>query len=478
MSLNAAELGVVVAHLADRLAGARLQGVISPADGGSICLALRTTGHTHHLMIRTVPGICGIGRTDKKPVSAGVPVPFVMLLRGRIDGARLSAITQWNRDRVVALRFDGAGQSTILLCELTDRLANLFALDGDGCILGSLHPNRSARRELVSGKPWLPPADPPFADDLPVRFPDGEDVDMAYERQNGDRSRTLAQQAKQKEVEASMAAVVKKKQTLQQRLQADLERALQADQLRHQAHVLQAHLREVTRGQRTFDTVDFNGEPICIPLLPERTPVANMQQMFDKAGRLARAQAFIRTRLTTVEEELARLEVLREQLRAPDADPDAILRGLRESFRAVEQRLSQKGKAPLRLPYRTYRVSGDHVARVGKSARDNDALTLQHANPSDLWLHVRGRPGSHVVVPLGRAEEPGPDLLLDAAHLAAHFSAARGADDVEITWTRRRFVQKRKGLPAGAVLLLHEKTFVLRVEKERLQRLLERAAMP
>jgi predicted ribosome quality control (RQC) complex YloA/Tae2 family protein len=78
-----------------------------------------------------------------------------------------------------------------------------------------------------------------------------------------------------------------------------------------------------------------------------------------------------------------------------------------------------------------------------------------------------------VVVPLGRGEEPSPELLVDAALLAAHFSDARGDTDVEVTWTRRRYVQKPRGAPPGSVRLLREKTILLEVDPDRLARLLD-----
>jgi predicted ribosome quality control (RQC) complex YloA/Tae2 family protein len=109
---------------------------------------------------------------------------------------------------------------------------------------------------------------------------------------------------------------------------------------------------------------------------------------------------------------------------------------------------------------------------VGRSAQDNDALTLRHARPYDHWLHARGVPGSHVVVPLERDETCPSDLLVDAAHLAAHFSGARGEALTEVQHTPRRYVRKARGAPPGSVALTREKVIVLRVDPDRLARLL------
>jgi predicted ribosome quality control (RQC) complex YloA/Tae2 family protein len=77
-----------------------------------------------------------------------------------------------------------------------------------------------------------------------------------------------------------------------------------------------------------------------------------------------------------------------------------------------------------------------------------------------------------VVVPLEKKASIGQELLLDAAHLAAHFSKQRGEPTVEIAHTERRFVRKPKGAAAGSVNVDRERVFVLRIERDRLARLL------
>ena len=76
------------------------------------------------------------------------------------------------------------------------------------------------------------------------------------------------------------------------------------------------------------------------------------------------------------------------------------------------------------------------------------------------------------MVPLERNAQIAPEVLLDAAHLAAHFSKQRGEPSAEIAHTARRFVRKPKGAAPGSVLVDRERVFVVRLEAARLQRLL------
>jgi len=109
---------------------------------------------------------------------------------------------------------------------------------------------------------------------------------------------------------------------------------------------------------------------------------------------------------------------------------------------------------------------------VGRGAADNDALTFRVARPRDLWLHAKGTSGAHVVLPLGKGKEPASEALVDAAHLAAHFSTQRDEPTVEVTYTLRGRVRKPRGSAPGLVVVDQGKTMWVRMEPDRLKRLL------
>ena len=94
------------------------------------------------------------------------------------------------------------------------------------------------------------------------------------------------------------------------------------------------------------------------------------------------------------------------------------------------------------------------------------------AGPHDLFLHVRGTPGAHVIVSLQRGEAVPEQALLDAATLALHYSKQRRAEKAEVTYTHRKHVTKPKGAKPGLVAVRREKVILLRREPERLARLL------
>lgn len=95
------------------------------------------------------------------------------------------------------------------------------------------------------------------------------------------------------------------------------------------------------------------------------------------------------------------------------------------------------------------------VVLVGRTAADNDVLSLKLGAPRDFWLHIGGgEPGSHVVVrnPDGLDRLP-RETLRFAASLAARYSKARNAGRVPVHVARCADVHKPRGLPAGKVVL-------------------------
>ena len=104
--------------------------------------------------------------------------------------------------------------------------------------------------------------------------------------------------------------------------------------------------------------------------------------------------------------------------------------------------------------YRTFERDGWQIL-VGKGAQDNDLLTFEVAERDDLWMHVSGWSGSHVVirVPEGFGEPP-REVVDYAARLSAWFSKARGAKGkVEVHLCRAGDVRKERRAPAGQVQL-------------------------
>lgn len=110
---------------------------------------------------------------------------------------------------------------------------------------------------------------------------------------------------------------------------------------------------------------------------------------------------------------------------------------------------------------REYRLPGGWLLLVGKTDADNDRLSLHVARPGDWWFHVRGMPGSHVVLRVDEGREPDRETLKRAAAVAAYHSKAREGGVVAVSATLARHVSKPRGAKPGTVEI--RKEIVLKV---------------
>jgi predicted ribosome quality control (RQC) complex YloA/Tae2 family protein len=108
-----------------------------------------------------------------------------------------------------------------------------------------------------------------------------------------------------------------------------------------------------------------------------------------------------------------------------------------------------------------YELPGGYQVLAGKTDAENDFLSIKFATPNDYWFHVRGMPGSHVILRLGEKEEPAKDIIKQAAAVAAYHSKARSGGVVPVSCTRAKHVTKSRGDKPGTVHI--RKEIVLKV---------------
>lgn len=121
-----------------------------------------------------------------------------------------------------------------------------------------------------------------------------------------------------------------------------------------------------------------------------------------------------------------------------------------------------KSHAPPPARLYTYTLPEGWKVLAGRTDTDNDRLSLKIAGPNDWWFHVRGMPGSHVILKVERGQEPSNAVLRQAAAVAAYHSKARTGGSVAVTATRARFVSKPRGAKPGTVQIRRETVFKVR----------------
>ncbi|KAF1080569.1 MAG: hypothetical protein GQF41_2979 [Candidatus Rifleibacterium amylolyticum] len=99
---------------------------------------------------------------------------------------------------------------------------------------------------------------------------------------------------------------------------------------------------------------------------------------------------------------------------------------------------------------------------AGRTSNDNEFISLKAASPNDLWFHVRGMPGSHVLLRSTSGEEPDKKTIEAAAAAAVWHSKGRNGGITPVSMTLARFVSKPSGSPKGTVSIKNEKVIKVR----------------
>ena len=250
------------------------------------------------------------------------------------------------------------------------------------------------------------------------------------------------------------------------------------------------HYSEIPRGAsrvRLPDTyADSPGAMVEIPLDPSLTPPKNAARHFQMAKKGERGEKLVEKRLVQTRQSLERLSLLRRELQTRQPKEslklvDDFLRGAGINFiargDARKIRLGRRaasapraGRPGHRSPGaresigpRTLLTSDGWEVWVGRNNTDNDRITHRLSNPHDLWFHVVGVPGSHVILRRPRRTAiPKPRTLEEAAAIAAYFSKARKLSRVPVIYTERKFVSKPRRAKPGQAICSRERELLVR----------------
>lgn len=439
------------------------------------------------LLLNVAPGMARLHLVAQRPANPPVPYGFVERLRACLEPSRLTAVLAPENERVARLTFEAPSEEPgavptryELVAEMFGRFGNLLLLDASQRILGLMHPNRSHKRELVPQALYVPPPAagiPAPEEALPAvtpepalaAFPAHARAAAFYAAQtHADEATELARLVEN--------ALKKERHRLQRNVVA-LDKALQeadrAPEWIRAGDVLRSHYHELKRGAREVELLDYaTGETLRIALDPALPLSDNVAAYYRRAKKAERGRAVVterRAKLLDALDHVERVAELAESREIPDLR--RALDALGEAPEAPHQQTARQAAFDKAPPFRRFVSASGREIRVGRSAEENDRLTFRFSKGDDLWLHVTGSSGAHVVVPCRRDQEIDDETLLDAATLALHYAKSKGAS--EVAYTRVRALRKAKRAPAGQVYYHQAKNLTLRVDPARLRRLMD-----
>ena len=265
-------------------------------------------------------------------------------------------------------------------------------------------------------------------------------------------------------------ARLKRKLTKQrQELAATGER----DTYRTYADLINSNIHAIARGAESAQLVNYYDDckMLTVPLDPALSAAGNAQRYYKLYRKAQTAGRVLAEQIEKGEAELAYLETVADALsRADDAAEIAALHAELEAGGYVKAQRGAKRKTPTLAP-KIFVTDDGFTVLVGRNNVQNDRLT-KDARGSDIWLHTKNIPGSHVIL-VTNGETPPEQSVRQAAMLAALHSGAASSGQVPVDFTEVRHVHKPSGAKPGFVIFEKNRTLFVTPDKvlaERLQK--------
>lgn len=276
-------------------------------------------------------------------------------------------------------------------------------------------------------------------------------------------ARRSAYQKKSEAAQMSKGTVLKKLNTLKRKIEKHIEICKQTADLevltekyKTYADVLMSSGNPNKRIGKALDTYDWYGNAISIPLDEKMTLIENSERYY---GKIRKIKADIQKReemlpklerkLTHIDELIANIDSLTSSKEVKKYI-NTNINANKDMNKAINQGEATK--------FREFDLGEGYTLYVGRSAANNDELTMKFGKANDVWLHARGAAGSHAILrgPYTKETKPPKNILKDAAGVAAYYSKQKNAKMVPVSYTFKKYVHKRKGAAAGAVVMQRE----------------------
>ncbi|CAM9346485.1 unnamed protein product [Discosporangium mesarthrocarpum] len=492
--LSWVELERVAGALTTEFVGGRVERWVEP-DRGRLAFTIYRRDESGKrkatLAIDVRPDLARIGLLARMPAAPDSLPAFSAYLRAHLGRARLESAKLRGEDRQLALRFSAKDGDYTLLLSIFGRRSNLYLLDADDTIVQVLRPLAETRSELALGDRWADPGSsaPQRGED---RFAGEEGLDLlaAVEACYAER---IGERTADEDRRRLANALKKERKTAQRRLErieAELAEADQATTLQQHGELLKANLGRIEAGASEIMVDDFTtGEPVTIALDPRKSPKENLDAIFKRYQKLLRRLTKAGGQVDGAQQAIDAISELEAELTTRDsleallarADVKKILgrHGTKPGATAVSRGPEKPPlpqvyrNLPRKLHPRRYRSAEDLEIWVGRSDEANDVLTTRLARGKDLFFHLDGAPGSHVILRTEGREDPPAEAVIDACELAVHFSKQKNASRADVHVVPIKNVKKPKGAKRGLVYVTGGKSVHLRREPERLERLLK-----
>ncbi len=270
--------------------------------------------------------------------------------------------------------------------------------------------------------------------------------------------------SKHKKIRASLEKELKRITNKLSNLQMVIDKGSHADELNKTANLLLINLNLIKPGMSKVDIVDIyeSGNMITVKLDQKLTPNQNAKKYFDKARDVRiNFEKSLKLKIESQKyfEKLKGVE-LKFNISQTVIDLDLIMDELK-----IKNVKSETPKDDIGSKFKHYLIEKKYHVYVGKDSTNNDLLTTKFAKQNDFWFHARSVSGSHVILRVENVKEAVPkSILKKVASLAAYHSKSKTFGLASVSYTLKKYVSKRKGMPVGQVSLTKEDVLLVKPE--------------
>jgi predicted ribosome quality control (RQC) complex YloA/Tae2 family protein len=360
--------------------------------------------------------------------------PFDVMLAKRFNRALITDISLCNDDKIVRIcaSLSGAYKASeaVLQLEFTGKNTNAIILDSEEVVQEALrHVESGTSYRIVKvGHELLSPPPPPYsAKEYPL-----DDVEaFLYETCDKEQQQRLGALKKQKV--AFLQKKLQKLRALRGKLEDEAKLGEEVAQFQHLGNLALANLHRIKPYMKTLELLDYDGSAVRVDV-PENLPSASaVADYFFKRAKKAKQKA-------------ANLHIERESLDEKTAHLEHFIDAVKSAEEVAQIQLlfpprQQRRKERPSESYETFWVEGYKVM-LGKNEKGNVEL-LKNARARDIWMHLKERPSTHVIIATDKQKVP--DTVLEAAaRLCVDFSVFEKGRYL-VDYTPRREVKIQEG---------------------------------
>ena len=206
-----------------------------------------------------------------------------------------------------------------------------------------------------------------------------------------------------------------------------------------------------------------NNNLLSIPLDKSISPSLNAKKFFKKYNKLKNTLEIVSKQQFQVRNEISYLESIVYALESSNNIEDVY-----QIHDEIEENLLGKtnNKKDNKTKKDTLNITSTNVdgftVYIGKNNKQNDYITFKLSDKNDLWFHVQGFHGSHILLKTnGKEINDNDSIILKCAKLAALHSKANNENKVSIDYTLIKNIKKPKGSKPGFVVFTNYKTIIV-----------------